>query len=306
MRRALAIGGPTATGKTALAVAVAHRVDGELVNADSRQAARRLRVGTATPTAAELAGVRCHLTDVVEPGEALTPPAWRQRALAVLDDLAVRAVPAILVGGTGQYLRALHEGWTFAGGAPEPGERAALTAQASTPDGLAELAAEVRARDPAGAAGIDLANPRRVIRAVELLRGGAASLASARGRGDAVEVDLVVLDADPALHRRTVEERARRMFDDGELIDEVTAELARGTSPDALRRAGIGYPEALGVVEGALSRDDARAETVRRTLRYAKAQRTWFRAEPARLRLVRSAGDSLDTLADAVLTAASA
>ena len=178
----LAIGGPTATGKTVLAVELAGRTGAELVNADSRQVVRRLVVGTARPTELELRGVSCHLLDLCEPGEPFTVADWMQHARSVFTDLDDRGVPAIVVGGTGQYLRALREGWEFGGASPQPEVREELTGMSTTPGGLERLAAEVRARDPAGAATLDLANPRRLIRAVELLRAGNGSLAAARRR----------------------------------------------------------------------------------------------------------------------------
>ncbi|MHB8718194.1 MAG: tRNA (adenosine(37)-N6)-dimethylallyltransferase [Candidatus Dormibacteria bacterium] len=300
-RRALAIAGPTAAGKTALAVEVALRSGAELLNADSRQVMRRLRVGTAAPTEAELRGVRCHLLDLTEPGETLPPPRWRELALGVLDDLAAAGVPAIVVGGPGQYQRALRQGWTYAAAAPDPALRAELTAVAATPAGMAALVGEVRARDPEGAAGLDLANPRRVIRALETLRGGAPSLAAGRRRGAAVELDLVVLDAEPEVHRRAAAARVADMFLARRLLDEVAAELARGTPAAALGNAGIGYPEALTVLAGESTPEAAGETTLRRTLHYAKSQRTWFRAEPARCRLTRGDGDSPRSLAEILL-----
>ncbi|MGH7723399.1 MAG: tRNA (adenosine(37)-N6)-dimethylallyltransferase, partial [Candidatus Dormibacteria bacterium] len=143
-RAILAIGGPTATGKTVLAVELALRLGGELLNADSRQLVRRLVAGTAAPTPAELRGVPCHLTALCEPGEPFTVAHWLERARAVLADLDSRGVPPVVVGGTGQYLRALREGWDFGGVAPDPAVRERLTEAAATPAGLAGLVGELR------------------------------------------------------------------------------------------------------------------------------------------------------------------
>jgi tRNA dimethylallyltransferase len=300
----LAIGGPTATGKTRLAVAVARAIGGDLVNADSRQVSRRLRVGTAAPTAADLEGVPCHLLDLCEPGERFTVADWLVHARGCLAGLAARDVPAVLVGGTGQYLRALREGWVFGGGDREPAGRAELTVAAASEEGLARLVDELRSRDPEGAAAIDLANPRRVVRALELVRGG-EPLGRARRREHGVAVSLVVLDAERALHRVSLEARMAAMFDSGALAAETGAELARGTPPEALRRAGIGYAEALDLLGGRVDLATARATTLQRTRRYVKAQRTWFRHEPAVLRLERGHADELAGLAETVLAAVS-
>jgi tRNA dimethylallyltransferase len=301
-RPILAIGGPTATGKTVLAAELAIRIGGELVNADSRQVVRRLFAGTATPTAAELRGVPCHLLGLREPGEPYTVAQWVDDARVALADLDARGVPAVLVGGTGQYLRALREGWDFGGVAPRAADREEITAVAATAAGLRQLAGELRDRDPVGAATVDLANPRRVIRAVELLRAGRGSLAEARRRSGGRELVLVVLDADRALHREVLSARLGAMFAPGAILAEVAAELASGTGAAALSRAGIGYREAVAVVEGRATVEDAREIAAQRTRRYVKAQRTWFRHEAAELRLERTAGTTTAALADEVVS----
>jgi tRNA dimethylallyltransferase len=301
--RPLAIAGPTATGKTVLAVELARRIGAELVNADSRQVSRRLRVGTAAPSATELRRVPCHLLDLCEPGAPFTVADWLERARTTLADLQTRGIPAILVGGTGQYLRALREGWGFGGTQPGEATRAPLTAVASAPGGLERLAAELHDRDPDGSASVDLANPRRVIRALEQLRGGAPSLAEARRTAGGLAVDVVILDAERAIHADALDARMDAMFATGALVAEVEEELRRGTTPAALQRAGIGYAEALALLDGAISVADARAATLQRTRRYVKAQRTWFRHEPNVLRLERRGDTSTAALADTVLTA---
>ncbi len=298
--RTLAIGGPTATGKTQLAVELALRSGAELVNADSRQIVRRLLAGTARPTPGELRGVPCHLLDLCEPGEPFTAADWLRHARATLQELDSRRVPAIVVGGTGQYLSALREGWDFGGVSPHGELRAELTALAATPGGLSELVAEVRARDPAAGRTLDVANPRRVIRAVEVLRGSSAPLAQARRRVDGRPLTLVVLDAARDVHRAALAARLDAMFDDGAIVAETRAELDRGVAREALRRAGIGYSEALDVVDGVIDVDAAKAGAALRTNRYVKAQRTWFRHQPAVLRLQRSDADGAPALAELV------
>jgi tRNA dimethylallyltransferase len=296
----LAIGGPTATGKTLLAVELARRTGAELVNADSRQVVRRLAVGTARPTAAELQGVQCHLLDLCEPGEPFSVAEWLRHARATLAELDAHGVPAIVVGGTGQYLRALRQGWNFGDVSPRRELRAELTAMAATPAGLSELVAEVRDRDADGARTLDVANPRRVIRAVELLREGNAPLAQTRGRVDGRPLALVVLDADRDVHGAALAARMDAMFDGGAIVAEARAELDSGVGPGALRRAGIGYAEAVDVLAGVIDVEAAKAGAAQRTSRYVKAQRTWFRHEPAVLRLQRTATTGASDLAGAV------
>jgi tRNA dimethylallyltransferase len=299
----LAIGGPTATGKTALAVELARHTGAELINADSRQVVRRLRVGTAAPTASDLHGIRCHLLDLCEPGEPFTVAQWLEQARVILEDQRDRGVPAIVVGGTGQYLRALRVGWDFGGAPPDPGLRAELTATASTGAGMERLVMELRARDPTGAATVDLANPRRVIRAIELLRAGGVSLSESRRQRGGWSLDVVVLDAERTLHAEALEARLDAMFSGGAIVTEVRAELEGGTTPAALRRAGIGYGEAIDVLTGRADLASARAAALQRTRRYVKAQRTWFRHEPALLRLERTRETTTSSLAARVLAA---
>jgi tRNA dimethylallyltransferase len=291
----LAVVGPTATGKTALAVRLALRLGrAELLNADSRQVLRGLRVGTNIPGPADLGGVPCHLLEITDPGRPFSVADWLAAAHACLAALELRGIRPIVVGGTGLYVRALLDGLELDGAPPDPARRAALNARAATPEGLAELAGELRRRDPEGAPGIDPRNPRRVVRAVEIVE-ARGSLASRR-RGGATRPSIRIgLDAAPALHREWIAGRARAMVAGG-LLDETAAALARGVAPAALDGSGIGYREALAVLGGGLSAVEAVAEITRRTVRYAKAQRTWFRADRSVVWLQRERRDDLDEL----------
>ena len=292
---ALAVVGPTATGKTALAVRLALRLGrAELVNADSRQVLRGLHVGTNTPGPGDLDGVPCHLLGIAEPGRPFSVADWLAAAQSCLAALELRGARPIVVGGTGLYVRALLDGLELDGAPPDPARRAVLNARAASPEGLAELAGELRRRDPEGALGVDLRNPRRVVRAVEIVE-ARGSLASQR-RGGATRPSIRIgLDAAPELHRGWIAERARAMVAGG-LLDETATALARGVRPEALDGCGIGYREALAVLDGRLSAAEAVAEIVRRTTRYAKAQRTWFRADRSVVWLGREREDDLDEL----------
>lgn len=291
----VAVVGPTATGKTALAVLLARAIgSAELVNADSRQVLRGLHVGTNRPGPEDLEGVPCHLLGITDPGAPFSVADWLAAARACLASLDLRGMRPIVVGGTGLYVRALLDGLELDGAPPDPGRRATLNARAASPEGLAALAGELRRRDPEGAAGIDLRNPRRVVRATEIVE-ACGSLAG-RGRTGATRPSVRIgLDAAPDLHRGWIAERARAMLAGG-LLEETAAALARGVPPEALGASGIGYREALAVLDGRLSETAAAAEIVRRTARYAKAQRTWFRADRSVVWLHRERGDDLDEL----------
>ena len=291
---AIVLVGPTATGKTALAVRLARRLGGvELLNADSRQVLRGLHIGTNAPTAEDLEGVPCHLLGIADPGAPFSVADWLAAAQRCLADLDSRGVLPIVVGGTGLYVRALIDGLDLEGAAPDPARRAALNSQAGSPEGLAGLAAELRRRDPEGAAAIDLRNPRRVVRALEIVE-DRGSL-GARGGGAALPSVRIGLDAPAELHRRWIADRARRMMEGG-LLDETAAALRRGVSAEALDGAGIGYREAKEVLDGRITKAGACAAIVRRTLRHAKAQRTWFRADRRVAWLRRETDGDLDDM----------
>lgn len=298
----IAVVGPTATGKTALAVRLALRLGAaELINADSRQVLRGLRIGTSTPGPGELRGVPCHLLGIVDPGTPFSVADWVSAARGCLTEMGERGVRPILVGGTGLYVRALLDGFDLAGPAPDPERRRSLSGAASTPEGLAGLVEELRRRDPEGASGVDLRNPRRVVRAVEIVRdrGSLAARPAPRSAPPAIRIGL---DVPRPLHDRWIAERARLMVEAG-LLDETRAALARGVPRRALDAAGIGYREGLAMIDGALTPEEATAAIARRTRRYAKAQRTWFRAEPGVVWLRREADRDLDLLARLALDA---
>jgi len=301
--RILAIVGPTATGKTRLAVAVAERLgDAELINADSRQVIRGLVVGTCAPTVAELHGAPCHLTGVRDPDEAWSVADWAVAARRVVVHLQATGRRPLVVGGTGLYVRALLEGLDLARVPPDPQRRRERAALAGSPEGLAALAAELRRRDPSGAAAVDVRNPRRVVRALEILDARGGTLAEARGSGDGFAATVIGLDAAPQVHLQLITDRATRLLGSGALLEEVHSALARGISRDALERAGIGYREALAVMDGSLTPEQAIDALIQRTRRYARAQRTWFRARPGIRWLERSAGP-VEELVDEVIDA---
>jgi tRNA dimethylallyltransferase len=296
-QRLLAVVGPTATGKTALGVSLAEQLGAaELLNADSRQVLRGLRVGTNAPSAQDLRGVPCHLLELVDPGRPFSVADWLAAARTCLDELAARAVLPIVVGGTGLYVRALLDGFDLSGDAPDPERRARLNATAATPEGVARLAAELQRRDPQGAAVIDLRNPRRVVRALELVAAHGSVSAGRRRQAQPVKATLIGLDAEPALHRRWIEERARGMLRSG-LVAETEAALRRGVPRAGLEASGIGYAEALAILEGRMGEKEAVAEIARRTRRYARAQRTWFRADSRVQWLRRESESDFDSLA---------
>jgi tRNA dimethylallyltransferase len=275
----LVLVGPTCVGKTAVAVAVAKQLGrAELLNADSRQVRRGLRVATCSPTEAELRGVPCHLLDLCDPGATFTVADWLRAARGALADIESRGARGIVAGGTGLYVTALIDGYNLGQTPADPARRAQREQKAATSDGLRALGSELRGRDPEGAATVDLRNPRRVIRALEVLDAGGGSLREVR-RSNPLPALMVGIDAPPEIHAGWVEARVRRMFAGGDLLAETAAALRRGVEPEDLAGCGIGYSEAMAVLAGKLDAPEAERATVRRTLRYAKAQRTYWRRD---------------------------
>ncbi len=280
IRPMLVIVGPTCSGKTALAVATAQALaPAEMLNADSRQVRRGLRVGTCAPRPSELHGVRCHLLDLCDPGETFTVADWLMAARRSLERLDRAGTRAVVAGGTGLYVTALVDGFDLAQVPPDPVRRADRAEMAATPEGLATLAAQLRKRDPRGATEIDQRNPRRVIRALEILDAKGGSVVTARRRTAPRPAVMVGLDVARSVHVRWIEHRIAGMFDSGGIQDEVRWLLARGLDRTVIGSCGIGYSEALDLIEGHIDLEAAMQATIRRTLRYARAQRTWFRRD---------------------------
>lgn len=297
----LVVVGPTCTGKTALAVAAARALaPAELLNADSRQVRRGLRVGTCAPTPDELQGVRCDLLDLCDPGEPFTVADWLAAARLCLDRLDHAGARGVVSGGTGLYVTALVDGFDLAGAPPDPARREDRTESAASPEGLDVLVAELRTRDPEGAASIDLRNPRRVIRALEILDARGGSLRTAQRRLAPREAVMIGLDVARPVHAQWIEHRTAAMFDTGRIQDEVRELLQRGHDRRAIAGCGIGYAEALDLIEGLVDVEAAMQATERRTLRYARAQRTWFRRD-TRLSWLRPDLVSFDELLEETL-----
>jgi tRNA dimethylallyltransferase len=267
-----AIVGPTGSGKTDLSLALARRIPLEILVADSRQVYRGMDIGTAKPDAIARAAVPHHLLDLVEPGEAFSVAAWAVLARRLAAEVADRGRLPLLVGGSGLYLAAVLDGYTF-GPRPSPAARALLRAERER-GGLEPLVERLRAQDPATAAAIDLRNPRRVERALERL--------SAEGGGFAVPpaglVRLIGIERPTAVLNRRIDERAAWLFGNG-LLEEVQALLEAGHDPHRPPLTGHGYEEAASYLAGEWSLDQAVATTARRTRQYAKRQRTWFRRD---------------------------
>ena len=273
----IGIVGPTASGKTELALALARSWPVEILVADSRQVYRGMDIGTAKPDAVARAAVPHHLLDLVDPHEPFTVAQWVERAHALVTEIAGRGRIAMLVGGTGLYVAALIDGHDYASQPWAPEVRARLADELKE-EGLESLAGRLASLDPLAAGRTDLRNPRRVLRALERVEagGGGATAVSAPYGG---RVGLVGISRPRDVLLRRIEERAERFFASG-LLDEVRALQAAGHAADLPPMSGHGYQEAIRHLAGDWSLEDAIEQTVRRTRQYAKRQMTWFRRDP--------------------------
>lgn len=280
--RLIAVIGPTAAGKTALAIQLAQRFDGEIVNADSRQVYVGMDIGTAKPTAAELSAARHHLIDIRQPNEPLSLGEYLPLAQQAIADIAGRGKLPILCGGTGQYVWALLEGWQVPRVAPDPAYRESLERRAAT-DALASLWHELNAADPERAAAINPHNARRIIRALEIVHAlGVETTAPARSAEPPYHPLIIGLTADRATLYNRIDARFDRMMADG-LLDEARNLSAMGYTLGHGPLSGVGYSQLGHYLAGAMTLADAVARAKTQTHRLVRRQYTWFKLSDQRI-----------------------
>ncbi|MFL5777465.1 MAG: tRNA (adenosine(37)-N6)-dimethylallyltransferase MiaA [Chloroflexota bacterium] len=299
----IVIAGATATGKTGLSLRLAEalRTDGipaEILSADSRQVYRGLDIGTAKVSPEERARVPHHGLDLVDPDQPFSVADFVDHASRALAGIDTRGGIAILVGGSGLYLRAVARGLDTDALPSDPAVRARIEADLAA-EGLAALAERLRALAPTLAGTVDLHNPRRVVRALEMatITGDGARPAA---RGYPAQQAWIGLAVEPAAHRRWIHERARAQFDHGLLAE--AAALRDRFDPASPAFSAIGYREAWAVLDGTIGREEAIELDAQRNVAFAKRQRTWFRAEPG-ITWLDGAAPDLDTEARAVAAA---
>lgn len=277
-RPLLVITGPTAVGKTDLSLALARQFNGEVISADSRLFYRGLDVGTAKPTLEERASVPHHLIDICAPDETLSLGEYQRLAYATIDDILARSRLPILVGGTGQYVMAVVEGWGIPRVAPHPELRAALEKL-----GGPELARWLTELDPVAAERIHPHNVRRVIRALEVtLVTGCPITELQRKRPPDYDVLWIGLDRDREELYARIDQRVERMMQAG-LLDEVVTLRSAGYGLGLPSMSGLGYQQLLEHLAGQLTLKEAVERIKYETHRFARQQATWFRSDDPRL-----------------------
>ncbi len=275
--RVIAVVGPTAAGKSDLGVHLAHRLDGEVINADSMQLYRGMDIGTAKLTPAERDGVPHRLLDIWEITETASVAEYQRLARAEIDRLLAEGRTPVLVGGSGLYVKGAIDALEFPG--TDPGVRAALEEELAE-HGSGALHARLAAADPEAARAILPSNGRRVVRALEVIEiTGKPFTANLPGDDpvyDAVQIGVDV--ARPELDER-IALRVDRMWEEG-LVDEVSELEAQGLREGRTASRALGYQQVLAALAGECTEDQARAETVRATKRFARRQDSWFRRDP--------------------------
>jgi len=271
----LALVGPTASGKTRLALRLAPSFGAEVVSIDSMQVYRGMDIGTAKPTEAERAVVPHHLLDLASPGEAFSVAAFQHAAAEALAGVEARGRTAMLVGGSGLYFRAIVDTLAF------PPTDAAVRVRLESED-VSALWARLRESDPAAAARIQQQNKRRIVRALEVAEITGKPFSSFRTSWDSYRgggMRAAGLHVSAPVLRERIERRARDMFA-GAILAEASALNDAGYGAALASTAAIGYRDAIGVVQGVMTVEEAIERTVADTTRLARRQMRWFRKDP--------------------------
>ncbi len=293
MSKIICIAGPTASGKTALAVELAKLYNGEVVSCDSMQVYKRMDIGTAKPTLEEMQGIPHHMLDVAEPWEDFSVSRYCKMATPVVDDILARGKTAIVAGGTGLYMDALIRGNDFAP-FPSTGMREKLEAQADS-DGMEAMLRMLQSIDPEAAARLHLADRKRILRALEVYYETGKTITEHNRMTQAIPPKYRALwfcinDEDRQTLYNRIDGRVTQMLELG-LEQEIRELLKEGVPEKCTAMQAIGYKEFVAALRGEGTIEEA-ADKVRQASRnYAKRQLTWFRRNPEIHMLVRKTGE---------------
>ena len=301
MNNIICIAGPTASGKSALAVELAKEYHGEVVSCDSMQVYRRMDIGTAKPTREEMQGIPHHMIDVAEPDEDFSVSRYCRLAAPIVDDIVSRGKTAIIVGGTGLYMDSLIRGNDFAP-FPSTGQRERLEAQADTA-GMDAMLEWLRSVDPEAAARLHPSDRKRIIRALEVYLETGETITAHNRRTQTLPpryapLWLGVDFAERAELYRSIEQRVDRMLELG-LVEEIKDLLASGVPETTTSMQAIGYKEFVSALDCRCTIEEATADVKQASRHYAKRQLTWFRRNREINWLIRRAGQSQAEIFDA-------
>ena len=268
--------GPTAVGKTEVSIQLAERLTGEIVSADSRLFYRGMNIGTAKPTPDEQARVPHHLIDIANPDEILSLAVFQKKARKSIEDIHSRSKLPFLVGGTGQYVRAVTDGWTPPEVKPDEMLRGELE-KMKRERGIYWLHEKLNSLDPEAAIKIDPRNYRRTIRALEVIMTTGRKFSEQRGQSNSPYrlVTIGLTRPREELYQR-VDQRIETMFANG-FLDEVKGLLNKGFSPSLPTMSAIGYRECVSVIKGELTEEQAKVQIRRATRVYVRRQANWFK-----------------------------
>lgn len=293
--------GPTAVGKTELSIRLAQRLDAEIVSADSRLFYRGMDIGTAKPSAAERGGVPHHLVDIANPDQVLSLAVFQQLAATVIAEIHARGRLPILVGGTGQYIRAVVEGWSGPQVPPSPALRQALEAWAQeiTPFGLHQ---RLQMLDPEAGAAIDYQNVRRTVRALEVILSSGMKFSDQRQAGRPLyrTITIGLTRPRPELYAR-IDARIDAMLAAG-FVAEVHDLLAQGYGLESSALSAIGYREIAAYLLGWCSQEEAVTQIKHKTRVFVRRQANWFKSDDPLIHWFDAAGVSLDEIEQLVRT----
>ena len=279
-KKLLVITGPTASGKTSVAIEVASRLKGEIISADSMLVYKGMDIGTDKPSAGELSKIKHHMIDVVKPDEEFNAAIYKSMVEDIINDISSRGLLPVMAGGTGLYIKSVVDNYSFKGAGNNPGLRRSLREELNL-KGAEYLHNQLLAADPETAGKLHPNDTRRIIRALEIINKSGIPLSGLAGRNKNTQkynVAMFGLHQERAVLYKKINGRVDEMLNRG-LVEEVRGLLLKGYGTGLVSMKGLGYKEVAAYLEGDISLDEAVYLLKRNTRRFAKRQLTWFKRE---------------------------